>query len=151
MQALRNWVRVYRWPLVMLFVVLAGSSLFVWLWRQGVVEGQAAAERPDAAAVEALQRLQEQNNELQAALQRAQTAAPATHATAATPVSGSVNINTASTAELDSLPGIGPSKAAAIIEYRTTHGGFRTTRELLNVKGIGDSTFEALEDLITVS
>lgn len=61
-----------------------------------------------------------------------------------------VNINTATKAELDTLPGIGPSKAEAIITYRETVGRFNTIEDIKNVKGIGDKTFQNLKDYITV-
>ena len=61
-----------------------------------------------------------------------------------------VNINTASQKELISLAGIGPVKAAAIIDYRTEHGRFKTPEGLQNVKGIGPKTLEKLRDQITV-
>ena len=61
-----------------------------------------------------------------------------------------VNINTAPQEELDSLPGIGPSTALKIINYRKEHGKFSKVEELKNVSGIGDSKFNQLKDLITV-
>jgi competence protein ComEA len=61
-----------------------------------------------------------------------------------------VNINTATLAELDKLPKIGPSTAQHIIDYRTKNGPFKKIEDLKNVSGIGDVTFEALKDLITV-
>ncbi|MFA7268708.1 MAG: helix-hairpin-helix domain-containing protein [Sterolibacterium sp.] len=61
-----------------------------------------------------------------------------------------VNINTASEAELDKLPGIGPVKAKAIIEDRTKNGLFKTADDLKRVKGIGDKNFEKLKSEITV-
>ena len=61
-----------------------------------------------------------------------------------------VNINTAPQEELDSLPGIGPSTALKIINYRKEHGKFSKIEELKNVSGIGDSKFNQLKDLITV-
>ena len=61
-----------------------------------------------------------------------------------------ININTASSNELMSLPGIGEVKAQAIIQYRETIESFRTIEELKEVSGIGDKTFEKLKDLITV-
>jgi competence protein ComEA len=61
-----------------------------------------------------------------------------------------VNLNTATDAELMTLPGIGPSKAAAIIAYRTDNGSFQKIEDLTNVTGIGDKTFEKLKDAITV-
>jgi competence protein ComEA len=64
--------------------------------------------------------------------------------------SGLVNINTADEAELETLPGIGPAKSAAIIEYRKTNGGFKSVEELQSISGIGPKTFEKLKDKITV-
>ena len=64
--------------------------------------------------------------------------------------SNKININTADTTELDKIPNIGPARAADIIAYRTTHGGFKTIEEMKNIKGIGDKTFESMKDLITV-
>lgn len=61
-----------------------------------------------------------------------------------------VNINTASREELQKLPGIGPQKADAIIEYRKTQGPFQTIEDIMNVSGIGEKSFEKLQDLITV-
>jgi competence protein ComEA len=61
-----------------------------------------------------------------------------------------VNINTATAEELSTLPGIGPTKAQCIIDYRTTNGPFRSIEEIKNAKGIGDATFEKLRDKITV-
>lgn len=63
---------------------------------------------------------------------------------------GKVNINQADASTLDSLPGIGPSKAAAIIEYRETNGPFQKVEDLMNISGIGEKTFEKLKDQITV-
>lgn len=64
---------------------------------------------------------------------------------------GMVNLNTASQAELETLPGIGPSKALAIMDYRETTGNFQKIEDLKNISGIGDKTFEKLKDSITVN
>ena len=64
--------------------------------------------------------------------------------------SGLVNINRASVTELDSLPGVGPSTAQAIVEYRVAHGPFGSPEDLLNVKGIGPAKFEAMRKLVGV-
>lgn len=61
-----------------------------------------------------------------------------------------ININKATSDELQNLPGIGPSKAEAIIAYREDSGFFQTIDDLKLVTGIGDKTFEKLQDLITV-
>ena len=62
-----------------------------------------------------------------------------------------VDINTADEELLQTLPGIGPALAERIVAYREEHGGFRYLYELTDVKGIGSSTFEALQGLITLN
>ncbi|MCL2825157.1 MAG: helix-hairpin-helix domain-containing protein [Polyangiaceae bacterium] len=63
---------------------------------------------------------------------------------------GRVVINAASAAELCRLPGIGPSRAERIIQLRQKLGGFKTTRQLLRVKGIGPRTLKRLEPLLVL-
>ncbi len=63
---------------------------------------------------------------------------------------GPVNLNTATAAELDELPGIGPATAAAIITDRDQHGAFQTVDDLARVRGIGPAKLEQLRDLVTV-
>ncbi len=61
-----------------------------------------------------------------------------------------ININTASAAELDTLPGIGPTTAQKIIQYREQNGPFINAEDIVNVSGIGPGTYERIKDLITV-
>jgi competence protein ComEA len=61
-----------------------------------------------------------------------------------------VNINTASAAELDALPGIGAKVAARIVEYRQKNGPFKKVEELMNVRGVGEKNFLKLKGQITV-
>ncbi len=61
-----------------------------------------------------------------------------------------LNLNTATATQLEALPGIGPSLAGHIIDYRTTHGAFKSVDELRNVPGIGDAKFAEVKDLVTV-
>jgi len=63
---------------------------------------------------------------------------------------GTVNINTASAAQLDALPGIGAKTAALIVEYRQKNGPFKKIEELMNVRGIGEKNFVKLKPQITV-
>lgn len=60
-----------------------------------------------------------------------------------------VNINTANLEELDTLPGIGPSTAQAIIDHRRQYGKFQRIDEITNVTGIGPATYDRIKDLIT--
>lgn len=62
---------------------------------------------------------------------------------------GKVNINLADVQELMTIPGIGPSKAAAIVQYREENGSFASTESIMEVSGIGQKTFERLESFIT--
>lgn len=66
------------------------------------------------------------------------------------PVAEPIDLNTADLAALDSLPGVGPATARAILEERARRGGFRSIRDLLRVPGIGDGRFARLKDRIRV-
>lgn len=61
---------------------------------------------------------------------------------------GTVNINTATLEELQTIKGIGKKKAEAILQYRKEHGAFRTKEDLLQVKGIGKKALEAIESQV---
>jgi len=63
---------------------------------------------------------------------------------------GRVNINTASAAELDALPGIGPTTAQAIVDYRLQNGPFQVIQDIQNVPGVGPATFALIQDYINV-
>jgi competence protein ComEA len=62
-----------------------------------------------------------------------------------------ININRADLNELTSLPGIGPGKAARIIEYRKQNGPFVSEHDIVKVKGIGEKTYKRLKDYIRVN
>ncbi|MFI5834824.1 helix-hairpin-helix domain-containing protein [Micromonospora sp. NPDC051300] len=66
------------------------------------------------------------------------------------PAAGPVNLNTATLAQLDALPGVGPVLAQRILDHREQHGGFRSVSDLRQVEGIGDARYEQLKDLVTV-
>ncbi|QJD83686.1 ComEA family DNA-binding protein [Cohnella herbarum] len=79
---------------------------------------------------------------------------PPPHSVAAQPEipsSGLIDLNQAIQSQLETLPGIGPSKAKAIITYREQHGGFQNIDQLLEVKGIGPKVYEKISDLVDVS
>ena len=78
-------------------------------------------------------------------------ASPSTHApTTKQTTVGIVNLNTASAADLEALPGIGAKTAARIIEYRQKNGPFKKAEELMNVRGVGEKNFLKLKAQITV-
>ena len=67
------------------------------------------------------------------------------------PASTPVNLNTATAAQIETLPGIGAKAAERILEYRQKNGGFKKIEELMNVKGIGEKSFLKLKPLITLN
>jgi competence protein ComEA len=72
---------------------------------------------------------------------------PAAKASASAPL----NLNSATVAQLETLPGIGKSTAERILEYRDKSGGFKKVEDLMNVRGIGEKNFLKLKPLVTVS
>ena len=66
-------------------------------------------------------------------------------------VDGKFNINTANQSQLESIPGIGPAKASAIIAYRDSHGPFQSHQQLKNVHGIGDKLSKVIEQHTVIS
>jgi competence protein ComEA len=63
---------------------------------------------------------------------------------------GRVNINTATAAELDTLPGIGETTAQAIVDYRIQNGSFQVIQDIMNVPGIGPAAYAQIKDYINV-
>jgi competence protein ComEA len=80
----------------------------------------------------------------QEASRRTGTSSPAT-------ASAPINLNTASVAQLETLPGIGKSTAERILEYRQKNGSFKKVEDLMNVRGVGEKSFLKLKPLITVA
>ena len=78
-------------------------------------------------------------------------ASPAAKSTAAAPAGAPLNLNTATKAQLEKLPGIGASVAQRIIDHREKNGAFKKVEELMNIRGIGEKSFLKLKPLVTVA
>nr|WP_240670489.1 ComEA family DNA-binding protein [Actinoplanes solisilvae] len=75
---------------------------------------------------------------------------PAAPAPGGPAAGGPVNLNTATLADLDGLPGVGPVLAQRILDARDAQGGFKAVTDLRKVDGIGDARYEQLKDLVTI-
>jgi competence protein ComEA len=80
-------------------------------------------------------------------VERAHAQEPAAKAAMAATV---VNLNSATAAELEALPGIGPRAAQRILEFRAKNGGFKKVEDLMKIQGIGERSFLKLKPLVTV-
>ena len=74
------------------------------------------------------------------------TEKPKPAASASTPI----NLNTATAAQLETLPGIGARTAQLIVEHRQKNGNFKKVEELMNIKGIGEKSFLKIKPMVTV-
>jgi competence protein ComEA len=88
---------------------------------------------------------------LSAATSAAQDTTRRTSAAASASASAPVNLNTATAAQLETLPGIGKATAERILEYRQKNGSFKKVEDLMNVRGVGEKSFLKLKPLITVA
>ena len=158
-------IEKYRWPIgagLLLLILVLGGYL---LWRENY---QKPAQESRITNYESrIMEMEKRISELEkskstlpesqptssadeSSSQMAGTVAGASTPAVSQPVAGVVNINTATVAELDTLSGIGPVYAGRIIDYRNANGGFKSPEEIMNVKGIGEKTFEKFKNKITI-
>lgn len=86
----------------------------------------------------------------QAKAPAASSSKPARASKAAAAPASPVNINTATQAQLEALPGVGPKAAQRVLDYRKQNGSFKKIEDLMNVKGFGEKTFLKLKPMITI-
>jgi competence protein ComEA len=118
--------------------------------KDAIVAAGGATDEADLDRINLATKLADQ---MQVYVPRKGEAAPAPvppDGSAPAPAGEKININTASVEELDKLPGIGPSIAGAIIDYRTANGPFKQIEDINEVKGIGDALFAKIKEQITI-
>ncbi|MBM2832291.1 MAG: competence protein ComEA [Dehalococcoidia bacterium] len=163
-----GWIKKYRAPALVFLVVVATAGAMLFLARRsqpvevmaptkanpprGTVYVSGAVVNPGLYPWEEGDTL---DDIIRAAglLQGGDTAAVRLYVPGAKELSQSqrVNLNTAEAWLIGALPGIGETRAGAIIEYSKEKGRFRSTGELTQVKGVGITTYERIKDLITVT
>jgi comEA protein len=157
-----EWLEKYQVPIgigLILFIALGGIVLLFEEQRNKLVltkqEPTAEILNYEQEREELVSKITELETKLQA-IETQKTETPISSANtnpaivSGTQTSGLINLNTATIAELDKLPGIGESKANEIIRFRQEKGGFAKIEQLKEVKGIGESTFNKLKPLVTV-
>ena len=127
----------------MIFVVFAGCCIYNYMKRP--VEAPEIIKFFDGNAV-TLSDASAKTEEQEASISQSDKTEAAEEPVAP----GLININTANRKELETLPGIGPVKAKAIIDYRSRYNGFVAIEAIMEVKGIGPVTYEKIKDLITI-
>lgn len=143
------------WLIYCIMAVLCAFSLG-WVLGSGgtheTVTVQVSSQPQETQATQASQETQtpeapqETQEEAPLELEEAEQQTPLSAPTAEEPL----NLNTATQAELELLPGIGPVLAQAILDYRDSFGGFSAKEQLKEVSGIGEKRYAAVEALITV-
>lgn len=123
------------------------AAALVLIFSLGFLAGRASVPYAIAAATERPAQAQQTDD-------AAQTPEETAPQPAQTPVDGAaekIDLNTADSEQLQTLPGIGAVLAERIIEYRAVSGGFQTPEQLMEVSGIGEQKYEALREYITVA
>lgn len=120
--------------------VLLGIALFLL---SGVILYNVFTTEPSAVAVS-------ESDGTTALVSVSETTSGEVVTTAEAVTESKININTATAEELETLKGIGPAKAEAIVSYREQNGPFSSVEELVNVTGIGEKTLANIRDKITV-
>lgn len=156
-----NWLKANMLSVFFGIVFVLAGSAFIYFWQGNNLLD--TAKQKTTLELSALEEISQKNLELSAKvielereLARLQSKDIAGAKTAKkleqnnSPSNGLININLANAQELDQLPGIGQAKAQAIIDYRKLIGTYSSKDQLLDVKGIGQSLFAQIENLVSL-
>lgn len=121
-----------------------GSRVYEAIEAAGGLKG-----RPDTSALN-MARVLSDGEQILVGMEPAQVSAPAATGVGGAVPGAKVNLNTATAEQLDTLPGVGPVTAQAILDWREENGRFGSVEDLLDVKGIGDATLDELRDFVIV-
>lgn len=145
-----------RWLLSMSMAVV-GVALCMWLWMKPQLERQTGTwlslnhEIKMKIAADQKQPIASRTGEKSIYPNRTKSSSSIVSATRSKASSQRINVNAADVGALQTLPGIGPRKAKAIIEYREKKGAFSYVKDLMKVKGIGRKVMEKLQDKVCVN
>ena len=126
------------------------TCAFLFIWTLSALSGCAAEPEPIIIETPAVTLTAYVTPEPTAKIPATPRPSPTPEAPTATVPPARININTASARQLEALPRIGPSMAQRIVEYRQAHGAFASAEALMDVPGIGEATFAAIKELITI-
>jgi len=146
---------------ILILAIVGGSAVLIWRenYKMPSLDGRIKNLESRISQLEDDQKISKselqisnQNSNEQMPNVQTEQAQPAVsnNSTTVKPISGKININSATATELDTLTGIGPAYAQRIIDYRNTNGGFKSIDELDNVKGIGKTTIDKFRDQVTI-
>ncbi len=130
--------------------IIGGALIVIILIGSGVIFFNYYNQNQQKKENQKLANLKQENDQLRQELSAQNTKQVAGVQTINQNQGSKINLNTATAEELDKIPGVGPARAKAILDYRSEHGSFKTIEEIKNIKGIGDKSFENIKDLITV-
>lgn len=149
-----SWLDKYRITIgVALLIIIALGILFLF-WGDKIIKNTGNNQDANEANLEA--KITELENKVSVLEQNSSSSVSSQNSNTDEPQqetsnqSEKININTASIEELDKLPGVGVTRAQLIIDYRGSHGNFKTISEIQNIKGIGPATYEKMKDMITI-
>lgn len=149
-----NFIEKYRLVIgiILILIITSGAGVLLWQKQSGKIftdsdNAQTSLEKENQDLKNKIAEIDEKLKTTESG-QVKSAASPLANATG--DKSALININTADEKALDTLPGIGPAKAKAIISYRESKGNFKTTQDIIKVSGIGQSTFDKMKDMITV-
>lgn len=147
----REWLDKYRIFIGIILIIIIVIGIIFLFWGENLIKKDDNSQDKYAANLELrISELEQKISQVEQGQVAGASQEDSNHEIQEENQIEKVNINTASTEKLDKLPGVGVTRAQYIVEYRESHGGFKTTVEIQNIKGIGPAMYEKMKDMITI-